>query len=105
MNEADCLLVFAASFSNHTGITPKIPTIQVDFDPMALGRFHPIECPVWGEVANVAQVINRTLPAEASFFDRRPIIAERWAIWRDEKCRRREDDVGAGINARLSLIT
>ena len=53
MNEADCLLVFAASFSNHTGITPKIPTIQVDFDPMALGRFHAIECPVWGEVSHV----------------------------------------------------
>ncbi len=40
MNEADCLLVMGASFSNHTGITPKIPTIQVDYDPMALARFN-----------------------------------------------------------------
>ena len=32
MNESDCLLVLGASFSNHTGITPKKPTIQVDFD-------------------------------------------------------------------------
>ncbi|MFZ9092014.1 MAG: OB-fold nucleic acid binding domain-containing protein, partial [Planctomycetaceae bacterium] len=40
MNEADCLLVLGASFSNHTGITPKKPTIQVDYDPMVLGKFH-----------------------------------------------------------------
>ena len=35
MNEADLLVVLGASFSNHTGITPKLPTIQVDIDPMA----------------------------------------------------------------------
>ena len=38
MNESDLLLVFGASFSNHTGITPYKPIVQVDFDPMALGR-------------------------------------------------------------------
>ena len=98
MNEADCLLVFAASFSNHTGITPKIPTIQVDFDPMALGRFHAIECPVWGEVSLAARALATALPDEKVFADRRPEVAERWAIWREEKCRRRDDE-GAGLNA------
>jgi pyruvate oxidase len=48
MNESDCLLVFGASFSNHTGITPKKPIIQVDFDAMMLGKFHPVELPVLG---------------------------------------------------------
>ena len=51
MNEADLLCVFGASFSNHTGITPKTPTIQVDFDNMALAKFHKIEVPVWGEIS------------------------------------------------------
>ena len=101
MNEADCLLVFAASFSNHTGITPKIPTIQVDFDPMALGRFHPIQCPVWGEVSLVARMMIEALPDDTSFIDQRATVAERWSIWREEKCRRREDDAGAGINAAI----
>ena len=31
MNESDLLIVFGASFSNHTGITPKKPIIQVDY--------------------------------------------------------------------------
>ena len=51
MNEADALLVFGASFSNHTGIYPGKPIVQVDFDPMALGKFHPVAVPVWGEIA------------------------------------------------------
>jgi pyruvate oxidase len=35
------MLVFGASFSNHTGITPKKPIVQVDFDPMTLGTVPP----------------------------------------------------------------
>jgi thiamine pyrophosphate-dependent acetolactate synthase large subunit-like protein len=46
MNEADLLLVFGASFSNHTGITPKKSTVQVDFDAMTLGKFHAVDVPV-----------------------------------------------------------
>ncbi len=41
MNESDLLLVFGASFSNHTGIADYKPIIQVDFDPMALGSLPP----------------------------------------------------------------
>ena len=40
--QADALLVIGASFANHTGIADYKPTIQVDYDPMALGRFHPV---------------------------------------------------------------
>ncbi|MFK5856273.1 MAG: thiamine pyrophosphate-binding protein, partial [Bacteroidota bacterium] len=43
MNESDLLIVLGASFSNHTGITPKKPIIQVDFDPMALSKFHKVD--------------------------------------------------------------
>jgi len=51
MNECDALMVLGASFSNHTGITPKKPTIQVDRDPMALAKFHAIDVPVQGDIA------------------------------------------------------
>ena len=40
MNESDLVIAFGASFSNHTGIADYKPLIQVDTDPMALGRFH-----------------------------------------------------------------
>ena len=45
MNESDLLLVYGASFSNHTGITAKKPIIQVDLDPMTLGKFHSVLVP------------------------------------------------------------
>lgn len=45
-----CLLVFGASFSHHTGISERKPTIQVDLDPMALGKFHPVDIPLFGDI-------------------------------------------------------
>ena len=34
MNESDLLIVLGASFSNHTGIAPDKPIVQVDLDPL-----------------------------------------------------------------------
>lgn len=97
MNESDLLVVFGASFSNHTGISPKLPTIQVDYDPILLAKFHSVEVPVLGEVGVTAKLLAEELGADTS--DRRPEVAERWALWRAEKARRREDDRGNGINS------
>ncbi len=99
MNEADCLLVLGASFSNHTGITPKKPTIQVDFDPMILGKFHAVDVPVWGEISVTVAALKRALAGSEHTEDQRPQIAERWKIWREEKARRRADDRGQGVNS------
>jgi thiamine pyrophosphate-dependent acetolactate synthase large subunit-like protein/nitrite reductase/ring-hydroxylating ferredoxin subunit len=98
MNEADVLLVLGASFSNHTGITPKKPTIQVDFDPMILGKFHAVDVPVWGEIGVTATLLGAGLDG-ASSLDHTAEIAERWAIWRGEKERRRDEDRGMGLNS------
>ncbi|GMR22410.1 MAG: thiamine pyrophosphate-binding protein [Acidobacteriota bacterium] len=92
MNESDCLLVLGASFSNHTGITPKKPTIQVDYDPMVLGKFHSIDVPVWGEIGVTASLLREGLGSDTRFENQASEVAERWEIWRREK-RRREDDV------------
>jgi len=100
MNESDLLIVFGASFSNHTGIAPYKPIIQIDFDPMALGRFHPVTVPVLGHVGVTADLLRRRLhePMDGRV-DQRVDVAERWTIWRDEKRRRATDDRGHGVGS------
>ncbi len=100
MNESDCLLVFGASFSNHTGITPKKPIIQVDFDPMALGKFHPVQVPVLGEIGVTVDRIRAAIrDGGGSWADQREEVAERWKIWRREKARREDEERGKGISS------
>jgi thiamine pyrophosphate-dependent acetolactate synthase large subunit-like protein/nitrite reductase/ring-hydroxylating ferredoxin subunit len=98
MNESDCLLVFGASFSNHTGITPKKPTIQVDFDAMTLGKFHSVDVPIWGEIGVTVAILQDRLQ-DVNTTDQRPEVAERWAIWRREKERRIGETRDQGVNS------
>lgn len=98
MNESDLLLVLGASFSNHTGITPKKPTIQVDSDPMTLAKFHKIDCPVYGELSATLEQFREQLAGHQGI-DVRDEVAKRWAIWREEKSRRLADDRGQGVNS------
>jgi thiamine pyrophosphate-dependent acetolactate synthase large subunit-like protein len=101
MNECDLMLVLGASFSNHTGIYAGKPIIQVDFDPMQLGKFHAVEVPVWGEIGTVVQILRDELPAAppAERTDQRPEVAERKEIWAAEKASRARDDRGKGVNS------
>lgn len=99
MNESDLLLVFGASFSDHTGITTSRPIIQVDFDRMALAKFHPVDEAVWGDIATTAAAFRRGLPSGGRWEDRREELARRWAGWRAEKVARAAKDNGAGINS------
>jgi len=97
MNEADLLIVFGASFSNHTGITEKKPIIQVDFDRMTLGKFHSVDIPVWGEIGVTAERLTADLDDVEPEGNARAQLAERWAIWREEKQRRAVRDRGKGL--------
>lgn len=100
MNEADLLIVLCASFSNHTGIYPGKPIIQVDIDPLQLGKFHPVTVPVWGEIGTVLDSLSKRISAPpADRVDQRPEVAERWAIWRAEKASRERDHRGRGVNS------
>ncbi len=99
MNEADLLIVFGASFSNHTGITPKKPTIQIDYDPMTLGKFHPVEIPLLGEIGVTARQMTEALPDRVAATDQREEIAHRWDIWRREKARRRTERGDTGLDS------
>lgn len=96
MNKADLLLVFGASFSNHSGISPFTPTVQVDTDPLMLGRFRPVTVPVLGDAGVTAHAMTEGLRLHPAIVDQRPEIAERWAVWRTEKARRASADPGSG---------
>lgn len=97
MNECDGIIAVGTSFSNHTGITPKRPIIQIDFDAMALGKFHPVKVPVLGEIGVTTQQMVAVLPTDYMPTDQRQEVAERWSIWRTEKQRRAADNQGRGV--------
>lgn len=99
MNEADLLIVFGASFSNHTGITPKKPIIQVDFDPLALSKFHQVEVAVWGEISRTLEIFTETLKGRTNTIDQRNEIATRWQIWKTEKEKRLLETSDKGISS------
>jgi len=99
MNEADLLLVIGASFSKHTGITPKIPTIQIDFDPLALSKFHKVDAAVWGEISTTVSMFDEQITSIDNKMDRKAEISIRWNIWKAEKQKRLTEDRGKGISS------
>ncbi len=99
MNESDLLIVIGASFSNHTGITPKKPTIQIDFDPLALSKFHKVDCAVWGEISVTVDLMDQHISSFDNKVDQTQEIADRWEIWRTEKAKRLIEDHGKGVSS------
>ena len=118
MGRADVILVFGASFSNHTGISTKKKLIQVDADRMMLGKFHPVDIPLWGDIGVTVRemlyaftgigkrgdLVGELFNDEDSTYDRdyvRREIEGRWKLWRKEKARRADDTDEDGINSAL----
>ena len=86
MGRSDLLIVLGASFSNHTGISLKKKTIQVDIDRMTLGKFHPVTVPLWGDIGTTLRLFCERVAATP-----RPQvitdIARRKEYWRNEKAK------------------
>jgi len=100
MNEADLLIVFGSSFSDHTGIYEGAPTIQVDTDPMRLAKRHPVTVPVMGDISVTADLLKAEMDrAGSAAEDQRDEVKDRWHIWREEKQRRVGEDRGEGLSA------
>jgi pyruvate oxidase len=95
MGRSDCLLVLGASFSDHTGIATYVPTIQVDFDRMMLGKFHPVDVPLWGELGRTLALLRAAVPA-APRPAQRASIDKQWSRWRTEKHARAQLTDGRG---------
>ena len=98
MNECDLMLVFGASFSNHTGITPKKPIIQVDFDPMALSKHHKVDVALWGEISETLSILKSQTEGKTKSTDQRKEIEKRWKFWKEEK-ESRLKDCGDGLSS------
>jgi thiamine pyrophosphate-dependent acetolactate synthase large subunit-like protein/nitrite reductase/ring-hydroxylating ferredoxin subunit len=98
MNESDLLVVVGASFSNHTGIAPYKPIVQIDDRPEAIGRFHPVTVPVLADAGPALAALDAAVPRPVAE-DQRADVAARWALWRAEKSRRAADDRGRGVAA------
>jgi thiamine pyrophosphate-dependent acetolactate synthase large subunit-like protein/nitrite reductase/ring-hydroxylating ferredoxin subunit len=99
MNEADLLISLGSSFANHTGIAPYKTIIQVDFERMQLGKFHPVSLPVWGEIGSFCEAILDGVLRPGNAADQISELIERWAIWREEKERRLTENAGKGIHS------
>ncbi len=99
MERADLLVVFGASFSNHTGIDDLKDIIQVDYDRMALGKFHPVTVPVWGDAAVAAAALRDSVPSDHECRDQTSDIAHRWDLWRAEKTKRAAKRSQKGLNS------
>ncbi|MEP1536297.1 MAG: thiamine pyrophosphate-binding protein [Paracoccaceae bacterium] len=99
MNEADVILALGTSFSNHTGIEQSKPIIQVDFERMQLGKFHPVDLPIWGEIGAFCAGLDGRVSKPSGAPDQISEVAERWAIWRDEKTARMAEQTDKGIHS------
>jgi len=100
MNESDLLIVIGASFSNHTGITPKKPLIQIDFDPLALSKFHKVDVAVFGEISRTVNLIQKAdQNIETNKINQEEEIVSRWKIWRAEKTKRLSEETGHGVSS------
>lgn len=101
MNSADLLIVFGASFSQHTGIDKTKPIIQVDFDQMALAKFHPINNPIWGDVGITAKLFTQKLGDRSESQITEKLILKRKQEWKKEKEERAKQTNGSGLNSVL----
>ncbi len=68
---------------------------------MALGKFHGVHEPVWGDIGVTAGLFRDGLPAKRDCTDQRTELAKRWKVWRAEKEIRAGKDNGDGINSAL----
>ena len=99
MNEADLIVALGSSFANHTGIEPSKPILQVDFERMQLGKFHPVTLPVWGEIGAFCDAILPRVRLATEGASQIEELAERWQMWREEKARRLSETRGRGVHS------
>lgn len=99
MNESDLMIVMGASFSKHTGITPKVKTIQVDFDPMSLAKHHKVDVQVWGEIGICSRLFIDGVIVNSGRIDQKDDVFLRWKLWKAEKSKRLLEDRGSGISS------
>ena len=101
MNESDLILTMGSSFAHHTGIEPSKPIIQVDYERMQLGKFHPVTLPIWSEIGTFCRAILPRLDGRigSGRADQVSELATRWKAWRAEKEGRLDEERGNGVHS------
>jgi pyruvate oxidase len=99
MNSSDLLIVFGASFSQHTGIDRSKPIIQVDTEQMALAKFHSVDNPIWGDVGITAKLFIEKLANYSQSEITPEEISIRKEEWRADKKERAKENNGNGLNS------
>jgi len=99
MNSADLLIVFGASFSQHTGIDKSKPIIQVDFEQMALAKFHEVDNPIWGDAGITANLFAEKLANYSQSEITVEEIDKRKEKWKTEKKERAAETNNNGLNS------
>ena len=74
----------------------KSRTLYLSIDGKAL---HSVTVPVWAEIGVTARLMIDVTSTANNTVDQRAEIAERWAIWREEKLSRVSDESGEGLNS------
>lgn len=77
---ADLLLVVGASFSEGTSLPSNIKTVQVDMDPMMIGRKFPIHMGLLGDVAVILPELLKKLPEmkNGKYLEQVAVIKKQW---------------------------
>ncbi|MCK5077188.1 MAG: thiamine pyrophosphate-binding protein, partial [Calditrichia bacterium] len=99
MNSADLLIVFGASFAQHTGIDKSKPIIQVDFEQMTLAKFHAVDNPIWGDVGITANMFSEKLAGYSQSEITKKEIARHKQEWQEEKNKRAAETNENGLNS------
>jgi thiamine pyrophosphate-dependent acetolactate synthase large subunit-like protein/nitrite reductase/ring-hydroxylating ferredoxin subunit len=88
VNDSDVLLVLGASFSEKTAIPENKKIIQVDTDPLTLGKRKPVTLPVLADIGQIVTKLCEDLPEGERNSGRKEKIQSLKEDWRLEKKKR-----------------
>ena len=94
-SDSDLIIGLGCSFSKHSEIPKNKKIIQIDINPLALGRLRRIDCGLTGDIAETLPMLCSIAKQKVSFLSRKAEISALWAEWREEKTKRANASTGA----------
>ena len=64
-----------------------------------MSKFHKVDAAVWGEISVTVELLQEKLKSFENKMDRTLKIAERWAIWKEEKQKRLLESHDKGVSS------
>jgi pyruvate oxidase len=98
MDDSDLLIVVGSSFSQYTAINENKRIVQIDNNPLSLGKHSNVEVQVLGDSKEVFKVINKSIK-KVNCINQIVDIKNRKNIWNKEKNRIMSIDNNNGLNS------